>query len=944
MFSYYVEVVDSKGKGYSNSTIGMVAPFTVDQFVLTDAVCPNLGTAKVTINGGELPVSVEWFKDGTSYVTGNPVNLPSGIYGTLITDSKGCTILNSDSSAFIRNVSPVKFAVTTTKANCTNGTAMVTDLIGGTPPYTYKWSNGATTPTLNNLIKGNYEVLVMDAQGCTNSSKSYLDQETNLTIGSTVTPATCLENDGSVITFATGGTPPYTYSYSNGSTQQTADGLKPNLSIAVTIMDANGCTNEHYDYIPSSSPISVRYNPTESSCTTPTGSARLIISGGEDPYTIEWRVIPAQTGATLSNVLPGVYSFKITDANGCKAEGSVNISSNSYLSAILEAKNPICPIDKGNIIADIYGQSPPFTYLWDNGATSQNLMNTPVGYYSCTVTDNVGCSVTKTISLTQTSSIILGISNTSVTCIYAADGTATVAPTGGTAPYTYQWSNGQNTVTATGLKNTGYSVKVTDANGCSGYGYTHIDYDETNTNCYCTITGKVYVDLNNNCIYDAGEKGISNIMIHCANFGYSFTDNDGNYSFKVPTGNYIISENVKALYPLATCQSNANSVSVTAAAGCINTVNFANKMESVHDISIVRTSVTAAVPGNKYLHNLIVTNSGTLDESTIGLGYKHDGQLEHINTSPIKYTQLNNTSAPNWYSVVNGFPVLLPGESQVIRTESYVPTTVPLATIVNFRDTTAASHPMKNWLTDYTPWNNVINHKVAIVGSFDPNFVEVTPKGEGPVGNITIDDFLLNYVIHFQNTGSYYAQNIVVIDTLDPNLDWESLSVGYSDHRYEATLTENGILTFTFKNINLNWKSNDDLRSTGFVSYSIKQKQKLSIGIQIKSVAGIYFDYNAPVITNQTVNTITKPLGIKEINKESFDMYPNPSHSELNVGLNNVNTISIYDLQGRLMKKELVATGTTIKKINIEELVNGLYLIELEKMNGSRLVKKFIKD
>ena len=452
------------------------------------------------------------------------------------------------------------------------------------------------------------------------------------------------------------------------------------------------------------------------------------------------------------------------------------------------------------------------------------------------------------------------------------------------------------------------------------------------------------MDLNNNCSYDAGEKGISKIMIHCANFGYCFTDSDGNYSFKVPTGNYIISENVQANYPLAACQGNAKSVSVTAAAGCVNTVNFANKIEPVHAISIVRTSVTAAIPGNTYLHNLIVTNNGTIDESTIGLGYRHDGQLYHLGTSPVKYSQVDTVNIPNWYSVVAGFPLLLPGESQIIRTESYVPTTIPLATIVNFWDTAATNYPMKNWLTDATPWDNVTNHKVEIVGSFDPNFIEVSPKGEGSGGDITRSDYLLNYVIHFQNTGSYYAQNIVVIDTLDPNLDWESVRLGYSDHRYEATLSEKGILTFTFKNINLNWKSNDDLRSTGFVNYSIKQKDQLNFGTQLKNVAGIYFDYNAPVITNQTLNTITKPTGIKEIDKETFDLYPNPSHRELNISLNNVSAIRVYDLQGRVMLHEQISAGTTLKKINIEELTNGLYIVELEKTSGGRLVKKFIKN
>ncbi len=940
---YYVMVEDSKGEQYTTSTTGMVEPFTVDNYVVTDAVCPNLGTAKITINKGESPVSVEWFEGTISYANGNPVNLPGGFYNTIITDSKGCSV-SSDSSVFIRTISPITFSITTTKANCTNGTAAIINLTGGIPPYTYKWSNGSTTATLNNLTRGNYGVLVMDAQGCTGESKSYVEQETNLNVGSTITPATCLENDGKIITFATGGTPPYQYYYSNGSTQQTASGLKGGTGIGVTVTDAKGCSNESYSYISSSSPVTVFYTTTQSSCTTPTGSATLTINGGKQPYTIKWLGFPSQTGATLSNVLAGAYSFKVTDANGCTADGIVTISSNSYLFVNLSSNNAVCPSDKGDIAADVSGQNPPFTYLWNTGATSQNLTNTSTGSYFCTVTDNVGCSITKTISLAQKSPIFLGVSNTSVTCIFEADGTATATPIGGTAPYTYYWDNGQKTSTATGLKSGGIGVTVTDANHCNAYRYTHIFDAESSTSCYCTITGKVYIDLNDNCVFDAGEKGISNVMIHCSGFGYCFTNNDGDYSFKVPTGNYIISEDVRTNYPLASCQSKSKSVSVTAAAGCTTTVNFANKMKSIHDISIVRTSVTAAVPGNKYVNRLIVTNNGTLDESTIGLGYRHDGQLNHLNTSPVAYTQLNSANAPNWYSVVTGFPLLSPGESQVIRTENFVPTTVPLATIVNFWDTAAASYPMDKWLTDYTPWDNVINHQVTVVSSFDPNFIEVTPKGETQLGNITTDDSLLNYVVHFQNTGSYYAQNIVVIDTLDPDLDLESIRLGYSDHNYEATLTENGILTFTFKNINLNWQSNDDLRSTGFVSYSIKQKQHLSIGTQLKNVAGIYFDYNAPVITNQTLNTIARSTGIKEITRDNFVMYPNPAHSELTVGLNDVSAINIYDLQGRLMKKELVTPGTTLKKINIEELVNGLYLIELEKMGGGISVKKFIKN
>ena len=122
----------------------------------------------------------------------------------------------------------------------------------------------------------------------------------------------------------------------------------------------------------------------------------------------------------------------------------------------------------------------------------------------------------------------------------------------------------------------------------------------------------------------------------------------------------------------------------------------------------------------------------------------------------------------------------------------------------------------------------------------------------------------------------------------------------------------------------------------------------LAEGTKIKNRAAIYFDYNAPVFTNQTVNTIQTGAGVSEIsNHESLAIYPNPATNELNIKLSNVDNavaIHIYDLQGRLVQAELPSKNEDVQKISIANLVNGIYFIELEKADGQKTTGKFIKN
>lgn len=952
-----VQVTDGNGQAGAVEIFGLSA-FSIDYPQTTGAVCPALGSISLTINQGQQPASVDWYDDagignlGNYVGTGNPMNLPAGHYTAKVTDANGCFSYYGTIDSvylYVENLSAITYNVSTTSANCTNGSATVSTPTGGVAPYTYQWSNGANTPSINNLTQGYYGVKVTDAQGCYKENNWInVQQAVTINVNSTPTPATCIQNDGSLIAFGSGGTPPYTYQYSNGMAGQSISGLSGGTSLSITVTDANGCFGNGYGYINTSTPINVTYTTTNSSCTAPTGSATLNIAGGTTPYNVQWNTFPAQTGTSINNMAAGTYAFTVTDAVGCVRTGAANIPPQSTLSAQAVSSPLVCPATTGNVWVSASGSNPPFTYAWNTGATTSTISNAVLGYnYTCVITDNVGCSVTKNVSLSSSSPLTIGFSVANASCIYANDGNAAASVYGGTAPYTYQWSGGHITPIATGLA-TGYLwVTVTDANGCTKSAQTFVGYDASNTGCYCTIKGKVYVDQNNNCQYDSGEQGVEHISVHVTTLGYVYTDANGDYSFKAPTGTYTVSEVVQTTYPLASCQNNAVPVSVTAAANCTTTVDFANAINPIHDIHIIRSNISFAIPGNTYTQSVIIQNDGTVSESAIELGSKHDGQLGYISSSPAVYTQQDPTGQPNWYSVTSGLS-LAPGASTAIQTNYSVPTNIPLATEVNFWDSAVYAAPMSNWLNDYTPWNNVEAFSTTVIGSYDPNFKEVSPKGVLAQGYITTQDSVLDYIVHFQNTGSYYAQKVVILDTLDADLDWTSLRPGYSDHSYVASISESGVLKFTFDNIQLPWQSMTEMGSRGMVAYSIRQKPSLSIGTEIRNSAAIYFDYNAPVITNQTLNTIGVQTASVSENKSfsNLKMYPNPATSELTIQLTDAITsgvINLYDVQGRLLQNQRV-TANSLQKIDVSALTNGFYFITVDTDKGTRVSGKFVKN
>ncbi len=235
----------------------------------------------------------------------------------------------------------------------------------------------------------------------------------------------------------------------------------------------------------------------------------------------------------------------------------------------------------------------------------------------------------------------------------------------------------------------------------------------------------------------------------------------------------------------------------------------------------------------------------------------------------------------------------------------------------------------------------------VVSGAYDPNDKTGFPIGSGIQHDI-LPNQQLQYLIRFQNTGNDTAFKIVVRDTLDTDLNVFSVVPGVASHAYTFRMYGPRVLEWTFNNIMLPDSNINELASHGFATFTVDQQPNLTNGTTILNDADIYFDFNAPVITNQTVHTINNQIhnfvvGIKteEIKaKQEIKIYPNPANSNLTVVIKRENIGSVYSVVNQL--GETVQKGklnSESNQVNIERLSEGFYMLTVEGEGIKQSVK-----
>lgn len=371
------------------------------------------------------------------------------------------------------------------------------------------------------------------------------------------------------------------------------------------------------------------------------GSATATPSGGNFPYTYIWS--NGQTVQTATGLSVGNYTVTITDGNGCSSASAVSISQpSSAVSASANSTPTSCSGSTGSATVNPSGGNSPYTYIWSNGQTFQTATGLSAGTYTVLVTDGNGCSTNATVNITSTNGLSGNLSaQTNVTCSGASNGSATATPSGGTSPFTYQWSNGATTSATTGLSAGAYTVIITDANGCTVSLTANISQPNA-------ITANINAtDISCN----GGNTGSAAAAVAGGSPSYTYLWSNGQTTSAISnlgTGTYsVIVTDANGCTQTATAQVNDNSI-VAVMAGCGNVCSGEN-------------IVLSATGGGTYLWNNGATTSSITAIATatatysvtVSNGICSDTANCTVNILPAPLADFDTSSSGEYNSIYN---------------------------------------------------------------------------------------------------------------------------------------------------------------------------------------------------------------------------------------------------------------------------------------------------
>jgi uncharacterized repeat protein (TIGR01451 family) len=450
---------------------------------------------------------------------------------------------------------------------------------------------------------------------------------------------------------------------------------------------------------------------------------------------------------------------------------------------------------------------------------------------------------------------------------------------------------------------------------------------------YNTITGSIHYDcggVNTALTNEDGELNLVN-----SNGTSTVNPNAGNFTFYT-VGNGTVTPSLGNNYFTITPANYPYNFTGT---GNTQNLNFCVTPNGVHpDVEVTVLPTTPAVPGFDANYKIVYTNKGTETQSgSVTLAFEDD-LTDFVSANPASATQTDGLLTWN-------FSDLAPFETREITVTVNVNTPLETPAVIggDILDFTAS---IATVATDETPADNANTLAQVVVNSFDPNDKAVSRQSIAPA---QLNDYLY-YTVRFQNTGTFQAQNVVIRDLIDQKLDFNSLEVIASSHQCRSVMTPHTNTTpgtkaeFIFEGINLPAEQDNEPGSHGFVTYRIKPDSNLVLNDVISNTAEIYFDYNAPIITN-TVTTTVSALGVGQPAENLMSVYPNPAKHNVTIALHSHSIVTgmfIYNMLGQLVKTIDPAFNGQSMTVDIASLNAGTYLIQVNS-GATKTIKKLVK-
>jgi len=460
---------------------------------------------------------------------------------------------------------------------------------------------------------------------------------------------------------------------------------------------------------------------------------------------------------------------------------------------------------------------------------------------------------------------------------------------------------------------------------------------------YGTVSGNVFIDNNSNCVFDSGDVALNafNIsLLDSVSSPLGVIDYENGWIGGVAYEDYVqqswmtsytvsLPSYYAFIFPFSPCFSGSY---------WFNTLPQVNVNFPLQCTSSVDVQCYALSPADVRLHtpffiDPFVSNTGC-DSVSGQLTLVLDSRVVYDSALSLYPPDLVNGDTLTWN--YNGLSNL---SSSAYWNSFFSNIYLTLDSTVTVGDTLCFRVYTNIPPTDVNPLNNDYTVCLPVVYSYDPNEKDVTPKGTGPQGYIPATTDTMSYNIHFQNTGSDYAYNVTITDTLDPHVNPSTFRVIGASANMTPQWLAPGIVQFNFANIFLPDSGTSQAGSQGEVRYSVVLNAGLAPGTQIKNTAYIYFDSNPPVITNTTLNTIATPSNVQQITTP-VKVYPNPATDNITVENLNGGELTILSINGQTILDQVITNNKTT--IDVSGIASGIYILKTVS-NDNTTTTKFVK-
>jgi len=644
----------------------------------SNEICSNSGgSIDIAISGGLTPYIYAW-SNGAD--TEDIIGIPAGTYSCTITDNAGCiistpeyTVENEAGTLSLNNID-------LDNEICGNMNGEIETIIsGGTIPYSFSWNTGQDTQDIFNLNAGTYNLTVSDDNGCsvTTGDLALINSAGLMELEAIdLVHETCGNGQGEIDITVINGTLPYSYIWDNGNVAEDLNALSAG-NFSCTITDDNGCEISFNTSINNEQGTLSVENITQVDeiCGNAEGSVTLSVSGGNFPLIFDWS--NGESTQNLTNLSEGSYSVTVTDDEGCTVSTSAEVMNDAGTLNLdnYAITNELCGDAQGSIHLTVSGDQTPITFVWSNGADTEDIDNLATGEYTCTITDNAGCKITAGPYNVNDFSQSLSIDNVVVTdeICQNAQGSVELTVSGGTGDISYSWNLGGSSNILSGLPSAVYTYTVSDETGCSVSGEAEVMNNSGTLeiasfnpqNEYCNNgEGEIDITINGgtqpyNYLWDSGQTSQDLTNLSAGTFSVTVSDDNGcevqstNITIINDNGDLEISDfNITD----ETCSSSNGEINIDVEGGNLpifyswtsgeNSQDI-NNLQAGNYIVEVRDGQGCIVNGTYTVENIVDdfnTTASNITDENCGLA---DGQIE-ISVSPIgSYTFLWDDGTTN---------------------------------------------------------------------------------------------------------------------------------------------------------------------------------------------------------------------------------------------------------------------------------------------------------